>query len=46
MPGKKTDDIKILLTPKNGVRKIMLSIKITSRPASRERKSNQLSQFR
>ena len=42
---KKTVDIGILVTSKNGDRKIMQSIWITSRPTSRKRKWNQLSQF-
>ena len=40
---KETVDIDILLTSKNGDRKIMQSIRITSRPPSRKRKWNQLS---
>ena len=40
-----TVDIDILVTSKNGDRKIMQSIRITSRPPSRKRKWNQLSQF-
>ena len=43
---KKTVDIDILVTSRNGDRKIMRSIRITSRPPSRIRKWNQLSQFR
>ena len=42
---KETVDIDILIRSKNGDRKIMQSIKITSRPSSRKRKWNQLSQF-
>ena len=42
---KKTVDIDILLTSRNGDRKIMQSIIITSRPTSRKKKWNQLSQF-
>ena len=42
---KETVDIDILVTSRNGHRKIMQSIKITSRPPSRKRKWNQLSQF-
>ena len=42
---KETVDIDILVTPRNGDRKIMQSIRITSRPTSRKRKWNQLSQF-
>ena len=43
---KETVDIVILVTSRNGDRKIMQSIRITSRPPSREKKWNQLSQFR
>ena len=43
---KETVDIDILVTCRNGDRKIRQSIKITSRPASRIRKWNQLSQVR
>ena len=35
----------ILVTSRNGERKIMQSIRIKSKPPSRKRKSNQLSQF-
>ena len=42
---KETVDIDILLTSRNGDRKIMQSIIITSRPTSRKKKWNQLSQF-
>ena len=42
---KETVDIDILVTFRNGDRKIMQSIRITSRPPSRKRKWNQLSQF-
>ena len=42
---KETVDIDILVTSKNGDRKIMQSIRITSRPALRKRKWNQMSQF-
>ena len=42
---KETVDIDILVTSRNGDRKIMQSIRITSRPTSRKRKWNQLSQF-
>ena len=42
---KKTVDIDILVTSRNGDTKIMQSIKITNRPSSRKRKWNQLSQF-
>ena len=43
---KETVDIDTLVTPRNGDRKIMQSIRITSRPPSRIRKWNQFSQFR
>ena len=43
---KETVDINILVISRNGDRKIMQSIRVTSRPASRIRKWNQLSQFR
>ena len=42
---KETVDIDVLVTSRNGDRKIMQSIRITSRPPSRKRKWNQLSQF-
>ena len=42
---KETVDIDIPVTFRNGDRKIMQSIRITSRPTSRKRKWNQLSQF-
>ena len=42
---KETGDIDILLTSRNSHRKIMQSIRITSRPPSRKRKWNQLNQF-
>ena len=42
---KETVDIDILVTSRNGDRKIIQSIKITSRPPLRKRKCNQLSQF-
>ena len=42
---KETVNIDILVTSRNGHRKIMHSIRITSRPTSRKRKWNQLSQF-
>ena len=42
---KETVDIDILVTSRNGDRKIMKSIRIMSRPTSRKRKWNQLSQF-
>ena len=43
---KETIDIDILVTSRNGAIKIMQYIKMTSRPPSRVRKWNQLSQFR
>ena len=43
---RETVDIDILATSRNGDRKIMQSIKITSRLPSRIRKWNQLNQFR
>ena len=43
---KETVDIDILVTSRNGDRKIMQSIRITSRLPSRIRKWNQFSQFR
>ena len=42
---KETVDTDILVTPRKGDRKIMQSIRITSRPPSRTRKWNQLNQF-
>ena len=42
---KEIIDIDILLTSRYGDRKIMQPIRITSRPPSRKRKWNQLSQF-
>ena len=42
---KETVYIDILATSRNGDRKIMQSIRITSRPPSRKRKWNQLSQL-
>ena len=42
---KETVDIDILVTSRNGDKKIMQSIRITSRPTSRKRKWNQLGQF-
>ena len=42
---KETVDIDILVTSRNSDRKIMGSIRITSRPTSRKRKSNQLSKL-
>ena len=44
--SKETTDIDILVTSGIGDRKIMKSIWIMSRPLSRIRKCNQLSQFR
>ena len=41
-----TVDIDIIVTSRNGDRKIMQSIRTTTRPPSRIRKWNQLSQFR
>ena len=43
---KETVVIDIVVTSRNVDRKIMQSIRITSRPSSRIRKWNQLSQFR
>ena len=42
---KESVDMDILVTSRNGDRKIMQSINITSRPPSRKRKWNQFSQF-
>ena len=42
---KETVDIDIFVTSRNGDRKIMQSIRVTSRPPSRKRMWNQLSQF-
>ena len=42
---KKIVDIGILVTSRNGERKIIQSIIITRRPPPRKRKWNQLSQF-
>ena len=42
---KEAVDIDILVTSRNGDRKIMQSIRITSRLPSRKRKWNQLRQF-
>ena len=42
---KETVDIDILVTSRNGPRKIMQAIRITSRPFSRKMKWNQLCQF-
>ena len=43
---KETVDIDIPVTSRNGNRIFMQSIRITSRPSSRIRKWNKLSQFR
>ena len=43
---KETVDIDILVTSRNGGRKIMQSIRITSRPPSRISKWNQWGKFR
>ena len=43
---KETVDIDILATSENDDRKVMQSIRITSRPPLRIRKWNQLSQFK
>ena len=43
---KETVDVDILVTSTNSDRKIMQSIRIKSRPPSRMKKWNQLSQFR
>ena len=42
---KETVDIDILVTSRNGDRKIMQSIRIKTRPTSRKKKWNQLNQF-
>ena len=42
---KETVDIDILVTSRNGDRKIMQSVRIMSRPHSSKMKWNQLSQF-
>ena len=42
----KIGDINVLLASRNGDRKTMKPIRITSRPSSRIRKSNQLNQLR
>ena len=42
---RETVDADILVTSRNGDRKIMQPIRITSRPPTRNRKWNQLSQF-
>ena len=42
---KETVHIGILVTSRNGDRKIMQSVRITSRPPLRKRKWNQLNQF-
>ena len=44
-PRKETVAIDILVTSGNGDRKIMQSSRIMSRPTSRKKKWNQLSQF-
>ena len=44
--SKETVDIDILVTSRNGDRKIIQSVRIMSRPFSRIRKWNQFSQFR
>ena len=43
--ARETVGMDILLTSRNGDRKIMQSIRIMSRPPSRKKKWNQLSQF-
>ena len=43
---KETVDTDMLVISRNGDRKIMHSIRITSKPPSRIRKLHQLSQFR
>ena len=43
---KETVDVDILVISTNGDRKIMQSIRITSKPLSRKSKWKQLSQFR
>ena len=42
---KETVDIDILVTSRNGDRKIMQSIRIKTRPTSKKKKWNQLNQF-
>ena len=42
---KETVDIEVLVKSRDGDRKIIQSIRITSRPPSRKRNWNQLSQF-
>ena len=42
---KEIVDIDIFVISRNGDRQIMQSIRVASRPPSRERKWNQLSQF-
>ena len=42
---KETVDIDILVKSRNGERKIMQFNRVTSRPTSRKKKWNQLSQF-
>ena len=44
--NKETVDIDILVTSRSGDRRIMQSIRITSRTPTRIKKWNQLSQFR
>ena len=44
-PRKEIVDIHIIVTSRNGDRKFMQPIRITSRLPSRKRKWNQLSQF-
>ena len=43
--SKETVDIDLLVSSRDGDRKIMQSITITSRPPTRKRKWNQLNQF-
>ena len=43
---KETVDLDTIVRSRNGERKIMQSIRMTSRPTSRKRKWNQLSKFR
>ena len=45
-PRIETVNIDILLKSRNDDKKMMQSIRITSRPPSRKRKWNQMSQFR
>ena len=42
---KKTVDVDILVTSRNGDRKVIQSIRIMNRPPSGKRKWNQMSQF-